>query len=164
MARNREIRLSKYYHAIKVGEDYAVFNSLLLDIFYVSENELREIESLSIKDSTADYLLKKGIYVLDDLSDEKAIGTIRKRYTATVGDIRMLYLIMTDNCNLNCDYCLINKNPHNIHAHRTMSDITARNAIMQFAHYLSSHGVDAGEIVFFGGEPLIRFESIKMCI
>lgn len=164
MTRNREIRRSRYYHAIKVDEDYAIFNSLLLDVLYVSENELREIESLSVKDSIVDFLLKKGIYVRHDLSDEKAIEAIRKRYAETVGNIGMLYLIMTDNCNLNCDYCLINKNPHNIHVPRTMSDTTARNAIVKFAHYLIDHGIDSGEIVFFGGEPLIQFESIKMCI
>lgn len=164
MVRDREIKLSKYYHALKVDEYYAVFNSLLLDVCYVSESELREIESLSVSDSVVDVFLKKGIYVRDTLSDEKAIETIRKSYTATVGDVRMLYLIMTDSCNLSCDYCLINKNPNNIHLHRTMSDITARNAIAQFAHFLNGNGVGAGEIVFFGGEPLIRFEVIKMCI
>lgn len=148
MTKNREIRLSKYYHAIKVNEDYAIFNSLLLDIFYISESELREIENLSVNDSMVDFLLKKGIYVNDDLSDENAIEAVRKRYTATVGDVRMLYLIMTDSCNLNCDYCLINKNPHNIHVQRTMSDAIARNAIMQFSHYLHNRGVDSGEIVF----------------
>lgn len=164
MTRNIEIKLSKYYHAIKMEEGYAIFNSLLLDVIYVSESELREIEGLSVNDSMIDIFLRKGIYVRDSLSDEKALEAIKRRYIATVGDVRMLYIIMTDSCNLNCDYCLINKNPYNIHVQRTMSDTTARNAIMKFAHYLCDRGVSSGEIVFFGGEPLIRFESIKQCV
>ncbi len=69
---------------------------------------------------------------------------------------RMSYMemILTDQCNLRCSYCFEkDKNPHN------MSDETAIAAV----DFLMQESGPAKNLtlLFFGGEPLLRFDMIK---
>ncbi len=69
---------------------------------------------------------------------------------------RMSYmeLILTDQCNLRCSYCFEkDKNPHE------MSDETAHAAIDFIME--ESGPTQNLTILFFGGEPLLRFDLIK---
>lgn len=73
-----------------------------------------------------------------------------------------MYIIPNNNCNLMCKYCFIgklnNKNP------QRMSIDTMKNAVDKFAKHLKEIKAETGEIVFYGGEPLINIELIKECI
>jgi len=68
----------------------------------------------------------------------------------TVHDIS---LFLTEDCNLACDYCFVNKEPQHIDLQ------TAKNAII----FLLEHSGNAKEVScwFFGGEPLVKFDIIK---
>jgi uncharacterized protein len=66
-------------------------------------------------------------------------------------------LILTDQCNLRCSYCFEkDKNPHN------MSDETALAAVDFLME--ESGPMKRVTILFFGGEPLLRFDLIKKCM
>lgn len=69
---------------------------------------------------------------------------------------RMSYmeLILTDQCNLRCSYCFEkDKNPHN------MSDETAMASVDFLMK--ESGAAERLTILFFGGEPLLRFDLMK---
>jgi uncharacterized protein len=69
---------------------------------------------------------------------------------------RMSYmeLILTDQCNLRCSYCFEkDKNPHN------MSDETAMAAVDFLME--ESGPIKRLTILFFGGEPLLRFDLLQ---
>ncbi|HKX45199.1 MAG TPA: radical SAM protein [Planctomycetota bacterium] len=63
-------------------------------------------------------------------------------------------IILTDQCNLRCDYCFeAGKNPH------VMSDETAFGAVDFLMD--ASRDVPNLTILFFGGEPLLRFDLLQ---
>lgn len=73
--------------------------------------------------------------------------------------LRTLYLSLTNNCNLNCVYCLC----HNSFAkNRNLTSMTkkiANDSIEKFN--LLSKENEERETVFYGGEPLLHFDLIK---
>jgi uncharacterized protein len=63
-------------------------------------------------------------------------------------------LILTDQCNLRCSYCFEkDKNPHN------MTEETATAAVDFLM--TESQQMPNVTILFFGGEPLLRFDLLK---
>jgi uncharacterized protein len=74
-----------------------------------------------------------------------------------------IILQITQNCNLRCSYCIYSGEYKNrAHSQKTMDLITAKKAI----DFLISHSRDSKEIIvgFYGGEPLLRLDTIKQCI
>lgn len=72
-------------------------------------------------------------------------------------------LQVTQNCNLNCEYCVYSGNYYNRqHSNKHMEWETAKKAI----DYLVQHSQDADRLAisFYGGEPLLKFELIKKCV
>lgn len=69
--------------------------------------------------------------------------------------IEELTLFLTKRCNLNCDYCYVEKK------NEDMSEETAFTAI---GHYFSSLRGKKAQIHFFGGEPLLNFALMKKII
>lgn len=66
-----------------------------------------------------------------------------------------LSLIITEKCNLNCDYCFCDKSMN-----RSMSPATARSLINQaLAEYSGSD--ETLNILLMGGEPFLEFELIR---
>ena len=67
-----------------------------------------------------------------------------------------LTLYLTDNCNMNCSYCVYEKHPDNM-----SSDVLIKACDLAF-----SRGKEAG-LCFFGGEPLLMkeliYEALEYC-
>lgn len=77
-------------------------------------------------------------------------------------DLQVLTLGITENCNLNCSYCVYSGRykKRRIHSSRNMAFPTARKAV----EYLKGHNrpqINPPGIGFYGGEPLLRFPFIK---
>jgi uncharacterized protein len=76
------------------------------------------------------------------------------------GGISRLVLLITQTCNLKCSYCFA-KSYMEIHSeNRVMSPTTACAAIEQVFKSIPH----VSEILFFGGEPLIGFPTIKASV
>jgi len=76
----------------------------------------------------------------------------------------MITLEITENCNLRCDYCLYN--PHVEHAREhTAKEMTLETALKGI-DYLKQHSSNKKKvaITFYGGEPLLRFDFIRLCV
>jgi uncharacterized protein len=78
--------------------------------------------------------------------------------------LETLLLEVTECCNLSCEYCVYNpmvKNKRN-HGNNNMSIDIAQKAI----DYLHKHSIKNKKVslVFYGGEPLLRFHFIKSCV
>ena len=70
--------------------------------------------------------------------------------------IAKMELIVTEDCNLRCDYCWVPKNP------RCMTLETAKRAIDFLLE--DSPGTESVEVTLFGGEPLLEFDLVKQVI
>lgn len=79
--------------------------------------------------------------------------------------IDTLTLQVTQECNFRCKYCIYSEERNNrqrSHSHRSMSWETAKAAIdFYFEHSVDSQNRNVG---FYGGEPLLNFELIKMIV
>ncbi len=78
--------------------------------------------------------------------------------------ISHLTLQVTQMCNLRCEYCTYSGGYNNrSHSDKRMSEEIAQKAI----DYLIKHSrdsVDRFGLSFYGGEPLLAFDLIKMCV
>ena len=90
-------------------------------------------------------------FLLDKVS-KKAGSHLRKATVTT------LLLVVTDDCNLCCRYCF--ENLKRFSTHKSMSLETMKKAV---DHFLALDGGDKS-IFFYGGEPLIEWENIKLCV
>lgn len=150
--------LSRFFHSTMIENNkYAIYNSLLMDILYVTYDELLMINSCSIQNELdVDTLYKAGIYVSSPESDEKALTALRNRAKMNLGIIDIMYLITTQNCNLKCSYCFLENNTHRNQRQTNLSTENAQKAIYKFANLIMSEGRSNGTIIFYGGEPLLN--------
>lgn len=84
----------------------------------------------------------------------KELPVLQPSY-APVGTL-MLYL--TEDCNLRCTYCFVNKSP------RTMSLETARKSVDFYLHREISGNLRQLNLTFFGGEPFMALDVMDEVI
>lgn len=79
-------------------------------------------------------------------------------------DLHQLTLVVTEQCNLRCKYCVYSGNYYyeRTHSNRKMPLDLAFKAI----DFLFSHARDSAKIYisFYGGEPLLEFNLVKKCV
>lgn len=76
--------------------------------------------------------------------------------------IGIVYLLMTDACNLACNYCFIENAMSPEHQFSMMTKEIARFGIDLFARALKkSSGVEEPQIILYGGEPLANLTVVK---
>jgi len=89
--------------------------------------------------------------------------------TKTPGDKTLLSLIMTERCNLNCEYCLKQEDRNSLinRDNSLMSTDTARKSINLYwkMFHIGDKTISNSTIIFHGGEPLLNrkviTESVK---
>ena len=62
-------------------------------------------------------------------------------------------LVLTHRCNLACGYCYAGE-----HTRRNMDDRTRERAV----DLLYADGADAAQLSFFGGEPFLAFDDMRL--
>jgi len=72
----------------------------------------------------------------------------------SINSFRRLLLVVTESCNFDCDYCYVLKSK------KDMSYGTAKKALDDFMH----GSVKDKEVIFIGGEPLMKYDIIKKLI
>lgn len=72
--------------------------------------------------------------------------------------VRTLMLYLSEDCNLRCTYCFVNKKP------RAMTSETARKAVDFFANMGVSGSQQDIHINFFGGEPFLELDRMEEVI
>lgn len=95
------MKLSKYYRKEYLGEDcYVVYNTLHMKPIIAKQDEVSEVEKMGIDDpAVVEGLLHSGIYVLDDSIDANALIELQSNVESRFGEIKIVYIILTDVCN-----------------------------------------------------------------
>ena len=146
---------------------------------YIYDSNINKIESISqglynyLFSNTASqnveilneikYLQEKGLLLPCELEDvEETISDAMIEYYLN-NKLKMLSLQLTQRCNFRCSYCMFTNSIDNrSHSNKRMAIETAFSAIDFFSKRVSdSKSVNIG---FYGGEPLLEFNTIKECV
>lgn len=182
--KNGPLRLSKFTHIIDldgVEGVSGVYNTLNLGVVFTHRRLKPALERFcqpAVVDSVAkqlppdlrepflvlaEELVKRNILV-PPAYDEQGVLEV----TSELLDrqrIRVLYLILTDECNFACRYCYIEGNLPEDYGFLRMTSETARRTLDFYAKHAQSE--DEGRentVIFYGGEPLINFEVLQSAV
>ena len=126
-----------------------VFDALTNNIFSIENTE--DFETVCMSDLGHDSDLR-----LDSLE----FSQIEKE---VVSNAKTLILEITEECNLRCTYCVFDEKHmfERNHSSKVMSIELAFDAVKDFYDRTNQ---EEGYIVFYGGEPLLAFESIRKIV
>ncbi len=125
----------------------------------LSLQELRDIKVKTTEDeeiiSEIEYLIKNGL-----LFSKEIVTKYYPRLEDTV--TKALCLHIAHDCNMRCSYCFAETGEYKVGKREFMSNEVAFNAI----DYLikSSEGRHNLEVDFFGGEPLLNFDTVMKTV
>lgn len=136
-----------------------------MEVIYVSSEEHQNIIDGTVTEiDELNTLKNSGIYVDNESVDDKALAILKQQSISSSGVMDIMYLILTQKCNLKCSYCFLENNPQRNQAQSSMTIETAKKAIDKFVNKITSDNRDSGTIIFYGGEPLLKkdvfFEAV----
>lgn len=177
--KENKFKLSKWCHFFVIKDDVvAIFHSLSMFVAFFDAskgNQLRILKEGKFFEKVDLSFLEK-----DDISlllEEKLIIPTSFNELSQVYDLRehllkdlkmdLMYLLLTDGCNMKCLYCFEDSpnKPKNF-SETMMTEETARNSIDFFASLTKKYGSDDGDKVIhlYGGEPLLNFPALKSAV
>jgi uncharacterized protein len=146
-----------HYGVVPLSQEaYAVYTSCSKG---VSISDMRRLFPWA-KEATwqlIDLLTSLATYGILDLGKEFSEYLIAQR-TKTKKREMSVWLQITDSCNLRCSYCFIAQKPTHMHIE------TAKTLIAKIAKESYDAGYDSVVFKFAGGEPTIRWGTIKELI
>ena len=110
-------------------------------------------------------LIDKKIFLSYEGEDEQIISRLRQN--APQPDVNLAYFILSEHCNLACKYCFVGSDAcgQGISSTKDMTPEIAEKALDVFARQLEQSSEDYTEyesnIIFFGGEPLLKFDVLE---
>ena len=162
------MQLSRWCHLFHRDGVSALVNSLTLGAVYVPTEELHalmgKLRSLSdvSENELAQILISQGLLVESQAVDEQTFMEMRKRLKSEMS-LELLYLLVTDGCNLRCTYCF-EETPSLTGPFQTtqMTKETVTKALDLFATMAAQHGNPEKKKVIhlYGGEPLANRKAV----
>jgi uncharacterized protein len=173
------VRLSRFTHFIDVSKEggmTAIYNSLTQSVMYVSTQLAEALKNIGIQtvecfieqyfqeDREEAYNLLKHLWnmrclVEEDEDEMIEIGVLQK--VLEKPQIMILYLILTDICNIGCRYCFFEGGIPENYKFSKMSWEIAKKGVDLFARTLDWDGLqdtDAPTIILYGGEALLNWD------
>ena len=159
------MRLSKFAHVLKKGKRFCLYNALNMKMFFMNEDEFTYVQSYLkeriVAREVIDNVISAKIIVDDFFSEEEYLQRLNEKIFDGV-QIRVMVLHLTDFCNLRCKYCFIEGNIGAAYHRINMSKDVVIKAIDKFIDILKDYKKQAHpSIVFYGGEPLANWETMK---
>jgi uncharacterized protein len=176
-----KLTVSKFTHTFSRGDIIALYHSLNLKTIYLSKhlfnvffklkgemNILRPLlrQRIDLENQKNKQILRKlyemGFLVTDDKEDEFLLASIQKKYLQP--QLRKLYIIVTNKCNLSCWYCYLKRYAYNNDA--SMDTRTAVAGIDLFVALIRNYLSDNEKVTFcfYGGEPFLNFQVFKSAV
>lgn len=157
-------KLSKYAHIFKVGNHNVFYHALTTKVFFISDLQAEKLKNKKIDDSFSDNeinLLKTKRLIVnpDEGINEINVDEIVKYNYQEKPDVFVLYLLLTERCNMNCLYCS--------HAHRAkskQSNMDIETVLRALERFYSVDTKRKRSVVLYGGEPLINKKGVLAAI
>lgn len=165
------MKLSTYVAKYDLGEHVAYYHSLRMKPVFLTQHESRvltnALQNNNVPDLSLDVLESLKQYKILVEADDGLIDYIRNRvpkpYTS------LAYFVLTEQCNLACKYCFLGNSKVNAPkiTNHPMSKETANKGLLFFSKQTQqnpSEFDDKKEIIFYGGEPLLNFTTLKYIV
>lgn len=166
-----------YLFEVEKNLIYALYNALWLRVIFVEANLLPLVNGLLTGSSTSESLgllpanledsgkslieAMESEHFLDRTGDAERLSQLQHQTHHL--PVSLMYLIVTRNCNLLCDYCYLAKALcPKINADMTIE--TAKRGIDLLARLAKSQELDKPRIIFYGGEPMLNPEVLKFAL
>jgi len=156
------MKLSNYAHWVEIiNEEYALFNSILMQIVFVNKEKLEKIKAFKVNDNEIKQLIELGIYVTDDMILDGVYSELGDAIKNQSKQLSIMYLNISTFCNLACKYCFIENNPISTDCFQKMEFSTAKIAVDKFISEVNKTNVAEPQIIIYGGEPLTNFDLLQ---
>lgn len=162
---------SRFVHFIPLGEYTAVYNALNMAVLFLENKVARGLQqrSWSLEGQKAQSLIEEMIKEKmlvepnhDDLADYRKIQDELSKLP-----VKILYLLLTDQCNFACRYCFIEGGFPPGHQRVQMTPEVAQTSIDLYARALVRNLTNEKvrkRVIFYGGEPLLNFPTMAFAI
>jgi len=170
-------KVSEFCHFVDGKNNLvALYNALTLGIVILDKETTKILQEakggiISVKiidllnsngenDLLSQLIKNKLIFPLEQNADLQDYAVIQTGLNCK--KIGILYLLMTDACNLSCGYCFVENLMPSDYTFSKMTAEIARSGIDLFAKALEkSSGIEEPQIIFYGGEPLANFTVVQ---
>jgi len=140
----------------------ALYHSLTHQVMYLEERVYQELQDLIETKRTppqAKELIKQGFLVSLGYEENRILQEIRDKFLGRPV-FGILYLLLTDICNLRCRYCYIEGAIPANYTFSLMSEEISIKGLNFFAKAFSKNPpdrkIERPTIIFYGGEPLLN--------
>jgi len=170
----KKFRLSKYCHILNRKDKVCLYHSLSLGKAFISKTQFEQLSSFLERPLDINYASKRGYHgflaelyekfmlVEANENDDDALTLCQQAIWEKAG-IRLMYLIVTEQCNLDCSYCFVEKNYPVEREKKSMNSKIVKSALEYFAA-IRSNETGNSQIILYGGEPLLNFPRVKDCV
>ncbi|MEK7619749.1 MAG: radical SAM protein [Patescibacteria group bacterium] len=153
------------YHALGISPVYLGLDfGSLLDMLRRSASSTDVLASSPLSAAeTTDLLAKlraKKFLITDEAEDDRQLAAVQERYLGHPA-VAVMYLLVTDACNLSCSYCFVKNNMPAGYRTEKMTPERADAAVRFFAKQIRLSGVEQPQVIFYGGEPLLNLPAVK---
>ena len=162
------MKISEFTHCIDVNEEVtAFFHSINMQTIFAPTKLVRKIVGDKNLDTLFDPLVKPlidrmlsmGLLVESEQDDVDLIEKHIKDLMSAPSVISVMYLLLTDACNMTCDYCFVKNQIPNKRNNLFMNLSITKKAVDFFAIAISRQPKCFNKrksIIFYGGEPLLN--------
>ena len=157
--------LSRFAHVFDLGEHVALWHSLRMKPVFIERGHYELLQNGECSEELERELIDKKIFLSYEGEDEQIISRLRQN--APQPDVNLAYFILSEHCNLACKYCFVGSDAcgQGISSTKDMTPEIAEKALDVFARQLEQSSEDYTEyesnIIFFGGEPLLKFDVLE---
>lgn len=160
-----KVKKSQFVHEVSVGDGYVAFyNSLNLEVIFLESGFIdayRVGDFFTPSDSYSELIFSelKNVGMFIDEKDDDDI--LYRKYQDSLNEpaINILYLLLSDACNIRCKYCYFLAPMANDYKFSFMDSKTAKGALDLFVRCVKesvAKGHPDQHIVIYGGEPTLN--------
>lgn len=177
--KENKFRLSRWCHFFVIKDDViAIFHSLSMFVAFFDKNKgeqlrkikengfFKKIDLYFLEEDDISLLLEERLIISESFNELSQLYDLRESLLGNL-NLDLMYLLLTDGCNMKCLYCFEDSpdKPKNF-SETMMSEKVARDSIDFFSSLTNIYGSDDGEKVIhlYGGEPLLNFPALKSAV
>ncbi len=161
-----KVFLSPYAHLYKFGGINVLYNALTLKKVYGGKelSKIFQMLKLCVNTKKIESEYTKLILFLEreNFLDGNDIFLELKKKVSSEPKINVMHLLLTDDCNFSCKYCIARNHMKPNYSSDYMTKNIAKRSVDLFSKIASTN--EELKIVLYGGEPLLNLDIVKFVI